>query len=197
VSARSFVAIAVPDPVRDVLAASTASLRRPGADLRTTDPAGWHLTLAFLGALDDGRLTEVADVVAEVVQRHAPRPAPWLALGSPGRFGDRVLVAHVEEHPSGSLGALVALLRAALEGAGLALPPEGFRPHVTLARARAARRVTAGDVASLRVPAARWQPTTVGVWATAASGDRGPYAVRSEVDWPAGSASPAAGAGGR
>lgn len=199
-SARAFVAIAVPPPARVALAAATAPLRRADPGLRPTAPAGWHLTLAFLGGLDEDRLAQAGSVVAEVVQRHAPRPAPWLEFGSPGRFGDRVLLVHVREDPPGSLGGLVAVLRSALDGAGVTLPPEGFRPHVTLARARRRRRVTDTDVASVTVPTARWQPTTVGVWAVAASGDRGPYAVRSEVAWPGGAGGPgssAAGVGGR
>lgn len=196
-SARSFVAIAVPPPARDALAAATAPLRRADPGLRPTAPAGWHLTLAFLGALEEDRLVAAGSVVAEVVQRHAPRPAPWLELGSAGRFGDRVLLVHVREDPPGSLGGLVAVLRSALEGVGVTLPPEGFRPHVTLARARGRRRVTDADVASVTVPPARWQPTTVGVWAAAASGGRGPYEVRSEVALPVGPGSSAVGDAGR
>lgn len=194
-SARAFVAVAVPPAVRDALAGATSPLRRPDAALRATAPAGWHLTLAFLGALDDERLARVPTVVTEVLEQHAPRPAPVLGLGAAGRFSDRVLLAHVHDDPPGSLGRLVAPLRAAFAALDVAVPPEGFRPHVTLARARGRRRVTAADAAALHVPTARWQPTAVGVWVASSVGS-GPYEVRAEVPWPGSDAPSAGGSGG-
>ncbi|MFU8840357.1 MAG: RNA 2',3'-cyclic phosphodiesterase [Nitriliruptoraceae bacterium] len=183
---RVFVAIGVPTAVRDALAAATAGLRAPQAALRATAPAGWHLTLAFLGDLEDEQQELAAVVTREVLARDAPRPAPWLALAAADRFGDRVLVVPVSEDPPGALAGLVARLREELTAVGFALPEASFRPHVTLARARRNRPVTRADVAALTVPDRRWQPATVGLWAAARAGGPRPYEVLAELAWPAG-----------
>lgn len=181
---RVFIAIAVPPVVRDALAQASVSLRAPGGDLRPTVPAGWHCTLAFLGDLDEDRVALATQVTGAALEQHAPRPAPWLALGAAGRFGDRVLVVHVSEDPPGALRAWVEVLRDALGAVGFDLPPAAFRPHVTLARARRSRRVTRADVSRLVVPDRRWQPSTVGLWAAAGPGASRPYEVRAELAWP-------------
>ncbi|MFP4312414.1 MAG: hypothetical protein ACLFS9_10615, partial [Nitriliruptoraceae bacterium] len=73
-----------------------------------------------------------------------------------------------------------------LAQAGFALPTTGFQAHITLARSRRGRPVTRADVDAVRVPAARWQPATIGVWATARPGTAAAYEVRAEVAWPGG-----------
>jgi RNA 2',3'-cyclic 3'-phosphodiesterase len=181
---RVFVAVEVPPPVRQALAAATASLRTAEAGLRATAPAGWHLTLAFLGDLEDEQQERAAAVTADVLAWHAPRPAPWLALAGAERFGDRVLVVQVSEDPPVALSGLVALLREELTAVGFALPGGRFRPHVTLARARRRRPVTRADVAALAIPDRRWQPATVGLWAAARAGGPRPYEVLAEFAWP-------------
>lgn len=194
---RAFVAIGIPPSVRDDLAAATAGLRGTGAGprgadpgLRTTAPAGWHLTLAFLGALDEARVASAATVTARALEVHASRPAPWLRLADADRFGDRVLYAHVHSDPPAALAGLAEGLRGALMAAGFVLPASRFRPHVTLARSRRARPVTGADVAGLVVPARRWQPDAVGLLAAAGPDAPRPYEVLAELAWPSGSASP-------
>ncbi|MFP4150353.1 MAG: hypothetical protein ACLFV0_12815, partial [Nitriliruptoraceae bacterium] len=80
----------------------------------------------------------------------------------------------------------VDAVRADLARAGFTLPATGFQAHVTLARSRRGRPVTRADVAAVRVPAAQWQPRSVGVWATARPGAALAYEVRAEVAWPGG-----------
>ncbi|MBW3603286.1 MAG: RNA 2',3'-cyclic phosphodiesterase, partial [Actinobacteria bacterium] len=53
---RRFAAVEVPGPVRAAVDDALAPLRRRWPDLRWSDPAGWHLTVAFLGALPAARV---------------------------------------------------------------------------------------------------------------------------------------------
>ncbi|MFC9302642.1 RNA 2',3'-cyclic phosphodiesterase [Streptomyces albidoflavus] len=132
---RLFVAVVPPDAVLAELRRATAALDAlPGAGrLRPTEAGGRHVTLAFLGACDPGRLDGLAARLARAAHRTAPFP---LALRGAGHFGDRVLWAR----PDGDLDALARLaerVRAAATRAGL--PPDAehaFRPHLTLARVR-------------------------------------------------------------
>ncbi|MFP4310833.1 MAG: RNA 2',3'-cyclic phosphodiesterase, partial [Nitriliruptoraceae bacterium] len=133
-SERTFVALGLPSEPRARLAAATAWLRGQSPGLRPTAPDTWHLTLAFLGPLDEDGQHAVAGHLARVVARAASVPAPWLELDRAGRFGDRVLYVAVRDEPAGRLAALVDALRADLAEAGFALPTTGFQAHITLAR---------------------------------------------------------------
>jgi 2'-5' RNA ligase len=130
---RLFVALDLPDPVRDALAALAAA-----ADPDVWRPLGrhaLHVTLAFLGPRPP---SDVAAVDA-LLSPEAGGPAPPLALAEaevlPPRRG-RVLVARIDD-PTGALGELQARVSRALAAAGLYTPEQrAFHPHATVARLR-------------------------------------------------------------
>lgn len=156
---RLFVALAVPGPVRAALAASLEAARRARPDLRWTDPGGWHVTLAFLGWVDDARL---GDVHAAVRAAATAATSFEIALdGRAGTFGGRVLWAGLA--PSAPLEALVTGVRAALVQRGLPAEDRPFRPHLTLARAGRGRTVPAAVAQEVAVPAGAWRVRDVRV----------------------------------
>lgn len=113
----------------------------PGARrLRWTEPAGWHVTLAFYGETDEDLVPDLRAALAR--EARAQRPFP-LRFTSGGRFGNRALWAGV----TGDVAALERLAAAAEEAgrAAGALPASDddggyrpFHPHLTLARGRRA-----------------------------------------------------------
>ncbi|MGH9276738.1 MAG: RNA 2',3'-cyclic phosphodiesterase [Acidimicrobiales bacterium] len=119
--ARLFVAVWPPEDVLDLVAA----LPRPDvAGVRWTRPEQWHVTLRFLGRVDE------PDFVVAALGA-APLPSAQAEMGpTVGRFGQRVL--HV---PVVGLGDVAAAVVAAT--AELGEPPEDrpFAGHLTLARA--------------------------------------------------------------
>lgn len=123
---RLFVALPLPDHLRDRLAALAEGL--PGA--RWVAPENLHITLRFLGEID-GR--QASDVDAALDGIAAERFS--LSLVGVDCFGDprpRSLWVGVESNPA--LTRLQAKVEQAVQRAGL--PPERrkFKPHVTLAR---------------------------------------------------------------
>ena len=116
-------------PPPEVLAALW-SLRVAGPGLRATRHGQEHLTLAFLG--------EVEDPAALIGQLDAVLPsatAPRLRLAGAGRFGGGAVWLGLR----GELERLHHLQRsvtAAVERAGLALPSGRWRPHLTVGRGR-------------------------------------------------------------
>lgn len=181
---RRFLAIGLPTAPARALAAATAHLRGDGARLRATSPERWHVTLAYLGEVDDAAADRAVAVLRRCLAEVAPRPAPRLQAAGAGRFGDRVLVLEVSDDPPGALAGVVASLQTGLREAGFDLPARRFRPHVTLARAGARTRVRVGDVARIDVPQMAWRPEDVGLWASAPPEQPGPYVVETEVAWP-------------
>lgn len=178
-----FLALGLPAEVRASVARATSHLRRPDAGLRATPPAGWHVTVAFLGEVDDEQARVATEVLASTLSSAASRPAPCLTVRGVGRFGNRVLFLALDEEPPGALARFVTVLHTELRAAGLEVPDRAFRPHVTLARARGRRRVRGADAAGVRVPALHWRPTAVGRWASVPVADA-PYTVEVELPWP-------------
>jgi 2'-5' RNA ligase len=125
---RLFVALDLPDTVRDALASLA-----PDPDVwRPVKPEALHVTLAFLGS----RPPSDVDLIQPLI---VPGPAPPLALGPilllPPRRA-RVLTVELED-PTGELSRLQARVSAGLEAAGVYTPEKRpFRAHVTIARLR-------------------------------------------------------------
>ena len=138
----------------------------PGRSLRVVPPDRWHLTLAFLGDVEDLRAGDAAAASSEAVAawRDAGGRVPQLGVAGGGRFGrgrSTVLWAGVDgEVPA--LDDLATRLRRALRHARLPVDRKPFRAHLTLARPgdRLAPDALAADLAALdayRGP--RWQLT--------------------------------------
>lgn len=133
---RTFIAIELPSATRAHLAGEIARLGRALPGVRWADPAGLHLTLAFLGELDDARLAEAHSATREAALTVAPFA---LRIGGLGTFGPPGAPRVVWAGVTGDLRALARLheaLAAALERRGFARDARPFAPHLTLARLR-------------------------------------------------------------
>ncbi|MFC8720719.1 RNA 2',3'-cyclic phosphodiesterase [Kitasatospora sp. NPDC057198] len=131
---RLFVAVNPPASAKQELADAVEPLRElPGADrLRWTEPAGWHLTLAFLGEVPADEVPALEGALARLAGEH---PAHRLRLVGAGTFGERALWAGVEGE-TGPLRALAADVQRALD---VEDGERGFQPHLTLARSGTTR----------------------------------------------------------
>ena len=132
---RLFVAIDLPEDVRESLGRLQSDLRRHDLpSLRWTRPEGVHLTLKFLGETPTSSLPAIEAALARAVRGAQPFR---LALGAPGTFGNRrgprVLWVDVEGDVK-PLQQLQAAVERELAAAGFAPEERGFSPHLTLAR---------------------------------------------------------------
>ena len=136
---RLFVALNLPPPVREGLWTAAAPLREAGFPVKWARGGGIHVTLKFLGDVEDEREPEL---VAALGRAAAGARALPLVLEGFGVFPDlhrpRVIWAGIAPEP-----ALEILQhRVEQEFAPLGFPTEAraFRPHVTLGRATRAAR---------------------------------------------------------
>jgi 2'-5' RNA ligase len=134
--ARLFVALDLPDEVRDGLAAwGRQALGDPA--LRRVAPESLHVTLAFLGYLAEKEIPRLAEIVEA-----SGGPAPRIELGNPVQRPERGrarLFALPAESPA--TVELQAGLQEKLVEAHLYKPEKRpFWPHVTLARVRREER---------------------------------------------------------
>ena len=133
---RMFVAV-VPSPDVVEHLDQFLSVRREAAPYRWSDPAQWHLTLAFAEAVPERKLDDLGDRLERAAGK---RRAFELRVGGGGAFPHpdraRVLFARLErDDTSGTeLERLATGCRAAMSRAGAAVDGQRFRPHLTLAR---------------------------------------------------------------
>jgi 2'-5' RNA ligase len=141
---RLFVAIAPPPAVLDELDTLAAPLRAHRPDLRWTSREAWHVTLAFLGQVDESAAARLLPRLERAAWRHRVFPIAFSGAGAfpvPGRAnvlwsglsGDRAALAHLAES-----------VTAGATRAGAPPPDKGrrFQPHLTLARCRMPADVT-------------------------------------------------------
>ncbi|HZP42828.1 MAG TPA: RNA 2',3'-cyclic phosphodiesterase [Candidatus Binatia bacterium] len=140
---RCFVAVDVSPDVRAALGAAQAELRAAArrADVRWAEPAQFHVTLQFLGAVSDERVPEVVAALGEPARHAAPIALAADGLGAfPSVRRPRVVWA--------GMGGDVAALARLAGAVGRALAPLGFEPeargfhaHLTLGRVRSPRGI--------------------------------------------------------
>jgi 2'-5' RNA ligase len=105
-------------------------VRAQESGLRWVASDSWHLTLAFLGEVDEAQLADVRVRLAEAVGRHSSLS---LHFAGGGRFGDRVLYTRVEGDRL-PLSELAGSVTAAGLRSGLDVDDRPYLPHLTLAR---------------------------------------------------------------
>ena len=132
---RLFVAVALDDEARHALASqldSAIATDLPGLVVR---PANWHLTLRFVGDVDD----PTVDRIVYALDDSALGSAFRVRLGRFGAFPTmkraQVLWVGVQSGDD-DLAALAAAVNGALEAAGVEPEDRPFRPHLTIARLR-------------------------------------------------------------
>ncbi len=131
---RTFIAIEIPDVIKQQMAGLQAQLRKADADASWPRPEGIHLSLKFLGEVPESRIDEIKNAVAaaaagmsrfrvEVQGTRAFPNARNARVVWAGLFGD------LEK-----LNRLQAAVEDALVRIGMEREDRPFKPHLTLAR---------------------------------------------------------------
>lgn len=129
---RAFIAIELPEELRDRLAREQSRFRAAAPDARWTRPEGIHLTLKFLGEISNEQVTQVKEALDKI----GPfEPFAIRAKGF-GFFPDarrpRVFWAGLDAPPK--LAQLAARIENAMAALGFTPENRAFSPHLTLAR---------------------------------------------------------------
>jgi RNA 2',3'-cyclic 3'-phosphodiesterase len=133
---RTFIALEMPESVQRVLSRTIERFEQALPALRRVDVASIHLTLAFLGELDDDRLA----LAMEATQAAAHDfPAFDYRLTTPGVFGSppRVIWMGIEDQPLAQLHGsplqrLHHILKRELQRRDFETEKRPFSPHLTL-----------------------------------------------------------------
>jgi 2'-5' RNA ligase len=139
---RLFTALALPQRIADELAGMRGGLY--GA--RWIDAANYHITLRFIGDIDEATALDVHSVLDGI-----RRPAFTVTLDGLGAFGGskpRAIVATAKAVQP--LVELQAEQERLMRRVGLPIETRKFTPHVTLARLRQVSPVAVADYLSMR-----------------------------------------------
>jgi RNA 2',3'-cyclic 3'-phosphodiesterase len=127
---RLFVGLAIDEKVKETLERLTLRLRAKDDGLRWSTPDQWHVTLVFLGEVDDETRSRLVRELARV--RQAPLKLHMERMGVFERSG----ILHAEVEVSAELLRLYEAVAEAVQRVGLTVEERPYRAHITLARAR-------------------------------------------------------------
>ena len=161
-SFRAFIAVVPPESIRAELGALVRQLR----NLDTKDAVRWvtpdamHITLAFLGQLEESKAAPLLDALRQEV---AEVGSFELSVGKLGTFGERRRRAGAQviwvgfEGDVDALGELHERVCGAVRHVGLRVESRGFQPHFTLGRVRRGRRWRLDVADAPAIPSTRFR----------------------------------------
>jgi len=136
---RTFIAIELPVEIKEAMAEVQAELRKSDADVGWVRPEGVHLTLKFLGDVEEKKVAELGDALREGLKGETPFILQAKGIGTfPTPRAPRVVWLGVE----GEVTRLSALAKTVEEiCANLKFPKEDrpFKAHLTLGRVKSPR----------------------------------------------------------
>jgi 2'-5' RNA ligase len=170
---RLFTALEIPPDIGTTLSMLRGGL--PGA--RWIDPENYHLTLRFIGDVDDAMAREVAFLLGKV--RRTQFELQFEGLQSFGGRRPRAVVATAAATPQ--LRELQAEQERLMQRVGF--EPEGrkYTPHVTLARLRDSSSRQVADYLAVRQPyrSISFRVSRFVLYSSRASVGGGPYLVEA------------------
>ncbi len=140
---RCFVALNLPPELKGRLAELEARLKEARADVSWVKPENIHLTLKFLGGVEETRIPLIKRAIQEGLHGEGPLVLSLAGLGVfPNPRSPRVIWVGVEGDTERT-EKLQKRLEQALEEVGFPREARSFSPHMTLGRMRS-RQGTAG-----------------------------------------------------
>ncbi len=122
----------------DSLIALLDQLRESRADLKVVRPTNLHFTLKFLGDTEEELVDVITDRMRESVEGVQAFKVKFEGIGAfPSMSNIRVIWVGIDD--GRHLTGLAGRLDSSLEEIGLERDRKGFKPHLTVARARSSR----------------------------------------------------------
>jgi 2'-5' RNA ligase len=136
---RTFIAVDLDKAVRNRTIALQETLMETGTEVKWVEPENLHVSLLFLGEVEDRQVVDVCRVVEEVAKEH---PSFLMSVETAGCFPNprrpRVLWVGVGEGTQ-SLCAIHDALETPLLELGYRREERKYSPHITLGRVKSDR----------------------------------------------------------
>lgn len=133
---RAFIAIELPIEIKEALKKLQEELKKSGADVKWVAPENIHLTLKFLGEIDQKKSAEVIGIIREAAEDNGPFLIGFDSVGVFPKINfPRVIwvgIAQGDEETK----KIAAELEEKLAAIGIAKEKRPFSSHITIGRVR-------------------------------------------------------------
>ena len=133
---RTFIAIPLHNEAKKELSLLQGRLKKSNADAKWVKPENIHLTLQFLGKVEESKLPQIKTGLAQAVKKHRQFDLYLKKLSAlPTLAYPRIIIVSANDEKQ-SCQALQKSITMAMEKIGFEKEHRDFLPHTTLARVR-------------------------------------------------------------
>jgi len=131
---RAFIAIDIPQNIKEKIDSLQQELKRSGAAVRWTSPMGIHLTLKFLGETKEEKIEKIINKLESNLPPFDSMKIKLKGLGGfPNLKRPRVIWIGIDTEGA-RLKELQGAVERNLQSLGFPRESRGFKPHLTLGR---------------------------------------------------------------
>ncbi len=137
---RCFIAITLPDPLKESMKKVIDGLMTSGADVRWVPAGNIHLTLKFLGSTNDTIIPEITERLSKKLSHFKPF---YIKIGGIGCFPSdkRPRVIWIGAQDTGQMQDMQKGIDSELVSFGFAREERSFSPHLTIGRVRSPNKI--------------------------------------------------------
>lgn len=133
---RTFIAIDLPKEIKDSLSTIQEQLKKSGADVKWVLPQNIHLTLKFLGEIDDARLSKINKIIEDATKDKNPFQIHISSIGAfPKIKFPRILWIGIDKGNNETKG-IVKELEEKISKIGIPAEDRPFSSHITIGRTK-------------------------------------------------------------
>ncbi len=133
---RSFIAINLPDQIKNSLTTIQDDLRKSGADVSWVARNNIHLTLRFLGDINDTQSKAITQILNEIAAQTRVFTMDLSGIGAfPSVISPRVIWIGIAADNQ-EIKKIAQLLEPRIQTVGIAAEKKEFNAHITLGRVR-------------------------------------------------------------
>lgn len=134
---RTFIGLDVGNDIRNRVTDLQAALAADGADVKWVEPENLHVTLLFLGELDDRDLLTVCRTLSSAARREPPFPLRVSGVGAfPTPRRPKVIWAGITDGADSLVRLHTAIETPLLDIGAYRREERAFTPHLTLGRVK-------------------------------------------------------------
>ena len=133
---RAFIAIGLPQEIKDFLSQLQEELKATGADVKWVKPDNIHLTLKFLGEIDDKKLEKIIEIIDEAAKEKDKFQVRISSLGAfPKIDFPRVIWVGIDT-PDKDIKQIAESLEEKIAKIGIPKEDRPFSSHITIGRTK-------------------------------------------------------------
>lgn len=136
---RTFIAVELDKEIKKALSKIQDELKTTRADVKWVEPENIHLTLKFLGEVEENKIPKISQILKDISSQAKPFTIALSGLGAfPGLKYPRVVWIGIAEGKA-ELSKLAELIEARLVQLKFPKEKKGFSAHFTLGRFRSGK----------------------------------------------------------